>query len=126
MTDLRKGIRDYLMLRRGLGFQLVKHEARLEEFASFLERKSSARITSELAVEWATLPVDCQPCYWTARLGFVRGFAQYWSAIDPLTEVPPGGLLPYRSVQRVRAPTRHVCTAPSSWRLRGLESAGAR
>ena len=50
MTDLRKGIRDYLMLRRGLGFQLVKHEARLEEFASFLERKGSARITSELAV----------------------------------------------------------------------------
>jgi integrase len=99
MTDLRKGIRDYLMLRRGLGFQLVKHEARLEEFASFLERKGSARITSELAVEWATLPVDCQPCYWTARLGFVRGFAQYWSAIDPLTEVPPWGLLPYRSAR---------------------------
>jgi hypothetical protein len=28
MTELRKGIRDYLMLRRGLGFQLVKHKAR--------------------------------------------------------------------------------------------------
>jgi integrase/recombinase XerD len=96
MTDLRKGIRDYLMLRRGLGFQLVKHEARLAEFASFLERRGSAHITSELAVEWARLPVDCQPCYWTARLSSVRGFAQYWSAVDPLTEVPPLGLLPYR------------------------------
>jgi len=73
MRDLRKGIRDYLMLRRGLGFQLVKHEARLAEFASFLERRGSARITSELAVEWAKLPVDCQPCYWTARLSSVRG-----------------------------------------------------
>ncbi|HEY7617219.1 MAG TPA: tyrosine-type recombinase/integrase, partial [Terriglobales bacterium] len=96
MRDLRKGIRDYLMLRRGLGFQLVKHEARLEEFASFLERKGRARITSELALEWATLPAHHQPCQWTARLTVVRGFAQYWSAIDPMTEVPPLGLLPYR------------------------------
>src|SRR6266851_9680732 len=96
MRDLRKGIRDYLMLRRGLGFKLVKHEAGLEEFASFLERKRGTHITSELALEWATLPAHHQPCQWTARLTIVRGFARYWSATDPLTEVPPLGLLPYR------------------------------
>ena len=96
MRDLRKGIRDYLMLRRGLGFKLVKHEGGLDEFASFLERKGSAHITSELALEWATLPAHHQPCQWTARLTIVRGFAQYWSATDPVTEVPPLGLLRYR------------------------------
>lgn len=96
MRDLRKGIRDYLMLRRGLGFKLVKHEAGLEKFASFLERKRGAHITSELALEWATLPAHHQPCQWTARLTIVRGFARYWSAVDPTTEVPPLGLLPYR------------------------------
>ena len=83
MRDLRKGIRDYLMLRRGLGFKLVKHEAKLKEFASFLERKRSTHITSELALEWATLPAHHQPCQWTARLTIARGFARYWSAIDP-------------------------------------------
>jgi integrase len=96
MRDLRKGIRDYLVLRRGLGFKLVKHGVGLDEFASFLERKGSAHITSELALEWATLPAHHQPCQWTARLTIVRGFAQYWSATDPVTEVPPLGLLPYR------------------------------
>ena len=96
MRQLRKGIRDYLMLRRGLGFKLVKHEARLEEFACFLQRKGNAHITTELALEWATLPAHHQPCQWTARLTAVRGFAQYWSATDPSTEVPPLGLLPYR------------------------------
>jgi integrase len=96
MRQLRKGIRDYLMLRRGLGFKLVKHETRLEEFARFLERKGNAHITTELALEWATLPAHHQPCQWTARLTAIRGFAQYWSAIDPATEVPPLGLLPYR------------------------------
>jgi integrase/recombinase XerD len=96
MKDLRKGIHDYLTLRRDLGFKLVKHEAGLVEFASFLERKGSAHITRELALEWATLPAHVQPCQWTARLTIVRGFARYWSATDPATEVPPSGLLPYR------------------------------
>jgi integrase len=32
-----------------------------------------------------------------ARLGFVRGFASYLSAIDPRTEVPPLRLFPYRN-----------------------------
>jgi integrase/recombinase XerD len=81
MRDLRKGIHDYLMLRRGLGFKLVKHEAALEEFAAFLKRKRSAHITSELALEWATLPAHHQPCQWTARLTIVRGFARYWMSI---------------------------------------------
>ena len=53
-------------------------------------------ITTELALEWATLPAHHQPCQWTARLTTVRGFAQYWSATDPTTEIPPLGLLPYR------------------------------
>ena len=30
------------------------------------------------------------------RLTIVRGFARHWSATDPLTEVPPLGLLPFR------------------------------
>jgi integrase len=129
MRNLRKGIRDYLMLRRGLGFQLVKHEAGLEEFASFLERKGSAHITSELALEWATLPAHQQPCHWSARLTIVRGFARYWSATDPVTEVPPLGLLPYRptrarpyfySDQEIQqllqaARDRHSCDPLRSW-----------
>ena len=61
MRDLRKGIRDYLMLRRGLGFTLVKHEAGLEKFASFLERKRVTHITSELALEWASCLHNTNP-----------------------------------------------------------------
>src|SRR5260370_26585255 len=84
------------MLRRGLGFKLVKQEAGLEESAALLKRNRSAHITSELAREWATLPAHHQPCQWTARLTIVRGFARYWSAVDPVSAVPPLGLLPYR------------------------------
>ena len=32
MNRLRKAVRDYLTMRRGLGFKLVRHEAGLQEF----------------------------------------------------------------------------------------------
>ena len=41
MNRLRKAVRDYLTMRRGLGFKLVRHETGLQEFVSFLERKRS-------------------------------------------------------------------------------------
>jgi integrase/recombinase XerD len=54
MSPLAQGIRDYLALRRGLWFKLVRHETGLREFASFLARKHSSHITVALALEWAT------------------------------------------------------------------------
>ncbi len=96
MNPLRKAVRDYLMMRRGLGFKLVRHETGLREFVLFLARKRSARITVNLALEWATQDAKHKPYEWAARLSIVRGFARHWSATDPSTEVPPLGLLPYR------------------------------
>lgn len=96
MKQLRKAVRDYLTMRRGLGFKLVKHETGLQDFVSFLARKRSPRITVHLALEWATQNANHKPYEWAARLSIVRGFARHWSATDPSTEVPPLGLLPYR------------------------------
>src|ERR1700726_4499115 len=96
MNPLAKGLRDYLALRRGLGFKLVRHEAGLQEFMSFLARKRTSHITVALALEWATRHAHQEPAEWAARLSFVRGFPRHWSATDPSTEVPPLGLLPYR------------------------------
>jgi integrase len=84
-------------MRRGLGFKLGRHEdARLREFVLFLARKRSACVTVNLALEWATQNANHQPYEWATRLSIVRGFARYWSATDPSTEVPPLGLLPHK------------------------------
>lgn len=96
MKALKEGVHDYLSLRRGLGFILKRHSRFLEEFASFLEQTGASRITSRLALQWATQPQHIQQAEWAARLSVVRGFARYWSSTDPATEIPPGGLLPYR------------------------------
>lgn len=101
MKALRQAVEDYLALRRSLGFKLRGHEPCLWKFVSFLEKKRSARITTSLALQFATQPQHQQPAQWAARLRVVRGFARYRSGEDPGTEIPPLDLLPYRA-QRAR------------------------
>lgn len=101
MIKLRTSLQDYLKMRRGLGFKLHYAETALLDFVSSMERKRTSRITTKLALEWAQNPDTALPSHWAQRLSFVRGFARYRSAIDPCTEIPPPGLLPYRP-QRAR------------------------
>ena len=96
MSSIRTAIDEYLTLRRGLGFKLLQEGRWLARFASFLERHRSARVTTRLALEWATQPTHAQPAHLAHRLSVLRGFARYQAARDPRTEVPVVGLLPGR------------------------------
>ncbi len=97
MISLRKAVENYLTMRRSLGFKLRDMGYNLRHFVSFMEQQRASIITTELALRWAQQPQDVQPAQWAARLSFVRSFARYWSATDPRTEIPPTGLLPYRT-----------------------------
>jgi len=97
MISLRKAVENYLTMRRSLGFKLRDMGYNLHHFVSFMEQQEASIITAELALRWAQQPQDVQPAHWAARLSFVRSFARYWSATDPRTEIPPMGLLPYRT-----------------------------
>src|SRR5439155_1764149 len=68
----------------------------LRNFVAFLQAEGASHITRELALRWATQPAKDQPATWAGRLGMVRRFAIWHSAIDPRTEIPPVGLLPHR------------------------------
>jgi len=96
MNPLRNALKDYLDMRRALGFELNRQGRSLERFIEFLEREGSSRITTELALRWATSSSHAQPSYQACRLADVRRFAAWWRATDPRTEVPPQGLLPQR------------------------------
>jgi integrase/recombinase XerD len=97
MKTLRQAVTDYLSLRRSLGFTLTKHESCLRELVYFLKKKGAARISTALALQFATQHRHQQPAEWAARLSIVRGFARYRSGDDHSTEIPPLGLLPYRA-----------------------------
>lgn len=92
MTELRAAVEDYLAIRRQLGFVLERDGRLLPDFVGYLEGAGAARVTTELAVAWATLPA-AHPAWWRARLGIVRGFARHLKTIDPATEIPSGDLL---------------------------------
>jgi integrase/recombinase XerD len=99
MTTLRQAVRDYLSLRRSLGFKLKDHESCLWEFISFLKKKNSSRLSIRMALQFAAQHQHHPPARWAARLRMVRGFARYRSGEDPTTEIPPLGLLPYRALR---------------------------
>ncbi len=113
MSAIRNAVEEYLTLRRGLGFKLNQEGRWLEQFASFLERRRSHRITIPLALEWATQPKHAQLSFLAHRLSVIRGFAQYHACRDSRTAVPPLGLLPHRYQRK----TPHIYTDDEIRRL---------
>jgi integrase/recombinase XerD len=96
MSQLQEAVKEYLQLRRSLGFQLRVPGRLLHSFAAFAERENATHLTADLALRWAQQPADARPTTWAVRLQTVRRFAVWLSASDRQTEVPPAGLLPYR------------------------------
>ena len=103
MNTLRQAVDEYLSLRRSLGFKLREAGKGLLDFVTFMEQHRASYITQALALAWAQQPANAQPAHWAQRLSFVRGFARYRSSIDPRTQIPAPGLLPFQP-KRARRP----------------------
>jgi site-specific recombinase XerD len=94
MSALSTALTEYLSVRRALGYTLYDTGLCLEQFVRYTEAEGATFITRDLAVRWATQPVQVSPAHWARRLGMVRQFARYCSALDTRTEIPPVDLLP--------------------------------
>lgn len=100
MKNLAQALKDYLGLRSGLGFKMKDARRDLPKLVSFLNRQRVRSISTRLAVQWAVEPQTAKKGYWAQRLSMARGFAKYLSGIDPRTEIPPAGILPYGNRRR--------------------------
>lgn len=96
MSELEQALKEYLAMRRSLGFELKGPACLLRNFVAFMEGERAAYITTALALRWAKLPTDAQPATWASRLATVRRFAVWRNATDSRTQIPPEGLLPHR------------------------------
>lgn len=96
MTSLQSSLGRYIDFRKRAGFVMNKESLALPSFAEFMSANGAAHITTRRAIEWATLPADADPFWWSSRLTMVRGFARFRSAEDPLTEIPPVRSLRHR------------------------------
>jgi integrase/recombinase XerD len=99
VNPLEQALKDYLRIRRSLGFRLREPAGLLRNFVVFLRAERASSITTELALRWATQPTKAQPSTWA-----IRRFAIWLSASEPRTEIPPTGLLPHR----YRRQTPHI------------------
>jgi integrase/recombinase XerD len=95
MSELKKAVKDYLSMRRALGYKLKDVAGSLSDFVAFYEEQDAEHITIPLALQWAQSK-PARPAEWARRLTCVRCFARYWSATDPQTQIPPWSLLPHR------------------------------
>ncbi len=96
MTALEDHLAGYLSVRRALGYKLARTEKLLGLFLFWLQERGREVITTDLALEWATLPPSTDSNWHAQRLGVIRVFAAHLHAIDPAHEVPPGDVLPRR------------------------------
>jgi site-specific recombinase XerD len=95
MSALRTAAEDYLAMRRALGFKLTSQGRQLLSFVDYCEARHAERVTTELAVAWATHPPrgGTDQVYWSRRLMVVRIFARHLETLDPATEIPPADVL---------------------------------
>jgi integrase len=93
MRDLRKDLREYIDLRRALGYRLRKHQQRLSEFIAYLEARRADHITTKLAVAWAKESSKDHKHSCFERLTIIRPFATHVSSMDARTEIPPTGAM---------------------------------
>lgn len=93
MSTLYDDARSYVAMRRSLGFKLRRHDLQMRQLVAFLKERKARRVTTKLALEFATRDRGNGPKPSRALLALVRGFAKYQAGLDPLTEIPPPGLL---------------------------------
>ena len=103
MSGLARRAEEYLRIRQMLGHELAEAALLLPRFVAYLDHVGAEVITVEAALAWAQQP-QARPGskVQARRMTVVRGFARHMAGIDPRTQVPPPGLLPYR--QRWRPP----------------------
>jgi integrase len=94
VSALGSALEDYLALRRSLGYTLDRPGRLLAQFVAYCDATGADRVTTELALAWATLPENVSPSWLAQRLSVVRGFAKHLALVDERSEVPPAGLLP--------------------------------
>jgi integrase/recombinase XerD len=128
MTPLTARPKQYIAIRRSLGYDLSFPERVLRRFAEFADSERADHITVDLFLRWKKHYGSANNQTWCTRLSMVRVFASWLQGFDPRTEVPPPGLIS----GKLRRPRPYIYTddqiaeivaeaarLPSAYGLRG-------
>lgn len=96
MTALQAALEDYLALRRSMGFKLRRAEKLLGQFVDYCNASGVEVVTTDHALQWATLPQGASRSWVCHRLCVLRGFSRHLALVDERHEVVPTSLVPHR------------------------------
>jgi integrase/recombinase XerD len=96
MIPLSLRLKQYIAMRRSLGYDLSFTERVLRKFAEFADRERADHITVDLFLRWKQRYGSANNHTWGTRLSMVRVFAGWLQGFEPRTEVPPSGLIASR------------------------------
>lgn len=100
MNGLEELIRDYLRVRRALGYQLERDERFLTQYCRYLDQCGQTVVTVENILAWAMAP-NGSAAWHGARLAVVRSFTRWAHTFDPEIQVPPLELLPFQKPRAI-------------------------
>ena len=89
MIPLSVRLKQYIAIRRGLGFDLLFAERVLRKFAEFADREGADHITVALFLRWKKHYGSANNLTWTTRLSMVRVFAGWLQGFDAGSEFSP-------------------------------------
>jgi|SRR5215472_8250343 len=69
MSGIREAVDEYLTIRRRLGYKLIGAGSLLSDFAFYCERMGVATLSTEAMLAWVKQPANCQPVWWSIRMG---------------------------------------------------------
>ena len=95
MNKLYEKVKEYLTIRRQLGFSLRNVEYILNSFVLFLKIKNADYITTQLTLEFVTSNPKASSAWQAAKLRVIRRFASYLHTFDRRTEIPSTEPLPF-------------------------------
>jgi len=86
-------IEEYISYKKGLGFQLKIESHELRRFAAYtIAIGYEGSLTTDIAVQWATLKPEYSRWYMARRMETIRTFAKYICVFDSAAQIPPKGM----------------------------------
>jgi site-specific recombinase XerD len=90
---ITRQVEEYITYKRSLGYKISVEADELKRFAAFARKiNHEGALTSELAMQWASLNSAYSRFYMARRLETVHTFAKYVSTFDPLAQIPQLGV----------------------------------
>jgi integrase len=90
---ITRQIEEYITYKHSLGYVIKTESQELRRFAKYSrEIRYDGSITSDLAVQWASLDINFTRKYMARRLETLHTFAVYISAFDTEAQIPQNGI----------------------------------